>query len=132
MSSQIISRTIPITARFNAVNAKELLARDRNRASKFLAAKHPHGPLAFQEAKKHRHHHHHHHHHAQHGLSKMAAGDSIDVTDSGMSLVLALHSVAYSDPGVTYTAAVGVGSPATQYTLLIDTGTFILFSLSFS
>ena len=27
-----------------------------------------------------------------------------------------------TDAGVTYTASVGVGSPATQYTLLIDTG----------
>ena len=32
------------------------------------------------------------------------------------------HCADISAPGVTYTASVGVGSPATDYTLLIDTG----------
>jgi hypothetical protein len=40
------------------------------------------------------------------GAAPSSGGDSIDVTDAG----------------VTYTASVGVGSPATNYTLLIDTG----------
>lgn len=40
------------------------------------------------------------------GAAASSSGGSINVTDSG----------------VTYTASVGVGSPATDYTLLIDTG----------
>ncbi|KAG6376914.1 acid protease [Boletus reticuloceps] len=42
----------------------------------------------------------------QRALASTIGSDSIDVTDTG----------------VTYTASVGVGNPATQYTLLIDTG----------
>ncbi|KAH8992596.1 acid protease [Lactarius hatsudake] len=64
------------------------MARDRARAQKFLAGVQPHGPNAHNP------------------LSRDAIGDTIDVTDTG----------------VTYTASVGVGSPATDYTLLIDTG----------
>ncbi|KAF8125701.1 acid protease [Boletus edulis] len=42
----------------------------------------------------------------QRALASTIGSDSIDVTDTG----------------VTYTTSVGVGNPATQYTLLIDTG----------
>ncbi|KAH8992602.1 acid protease [Lactarius hatsudake] len=75
--------------------ARAIIARDKARAQKFLA-----GSRVT------------HHGHRQHGhqavspLSRDATGDTIDVTDAA----------------VTYTASVGVGSPATDYTLLIDTG----------
>ncbi|KAI0263910.1 aspartic peptidase domain-containing protein [Gloeopeniophorella convolvens] len=85
-----------------ADGARTIIARDRARAQKLLAGVQPHGPNA--------------HHLLElraRGRSdteplagRDAAGDTIDVTDAA----------------VTYTASVGVGSPATDYTLLIDTG----------
>lgn len=40
----------------------------------------------------------------------------------GQKMRSSSHGVDVTDAGVTYTASVGVGSPATDYTLLIDTG----------
>lgn len=85
-------RALPFSSRVKH-GAKHILTRDRARAQKLLAGLHPHGPLGFRRA--------------QEELSTDSlSGSSIDVTDAG----------------VTYTLPVGVGSPATQYTLLIDTG----------
>ncbi|THU80941.1 acid protease [Dendrothele bispora CBS 962.96] len=96
-----LSRTKPVT------HLKHLVQHDKNRAQKFLAARCPTGPKGVQELRKRR------HHHGGHTSTSggatttpAASGDTIDVTDAA----------------VTYTASVGVGSPATQYTLLIDTG----------
>lgn len=49
-------------------------------------------------------------------------GNAASATDTGVDV---------TDAGVTYTAAVGVGSPATDYTLLIDTGRFLKSSASY-
>jgi hypothetical protein len=127
MTHHIIHRALPLTIRFSSGGAKELLARDRARAQKLLAGKHPHGPVAFHEAKRSRHHHRHHHGtpFSSDILQAAAASGSVDVTDSGMSLVFRLMDPTFClfrFAGVTYTLPVGVGSPATQYTLLIDTG----------
>jgi hypothetical protein len=95
-----------------AEGARAILARDKARAQKFLAGVQPHGPNAHKSTELRRrtaHHHHDHGHHSQKVVSALArdgTGDTIDVTDAA----------------VTYTASVGVGSPATDYTLLIDTG----------
>ncbi|KAI0263905.1 acid protease [Gloeopeniophorella convolvens] len=84
-----------------AGGARTIIARDRARAQKLLAGIQPHGPNAHRLPElcaRGAHHGHGGHHHGQ--------GNTIDVTDAA----------------VTYTASVGVGSPATDYTLLIDTG----------
>ncbi|KAF8267326.1 acid protease [Lactarius quietus] len=92
--------------------ALAIIARDKARAQKFLAGVQPHGPNAHKstELRRRGNHHNHAHGHPSHkvvnALSRDATGDTIDVTDAAM----------------TYTASVGVGSPATDYTLLIDTG----------
>lgn len=98
---------------------RAILERDRARAQKLLAGINPHGPKVHHDTrfreelfnarrKK--------HHHGSGGDPSSGdppttgpgsgTGDGVDVTDAG----------------VTYTADVGVGSPATDYTLLIDTG----------
>ncbi|OBZ71216.1 Polyporopepsin [Grifola frondosa] len=97
----------PFASRITASHAKDILARDRARAQKLLLGLHPHGPAAFREARRKRHHGHHGAGGPTGGEAEPSAGDAgVDVTDAG----------------VTYTTSVGVGSPATQYTLLIDTG----------
>lgn len=118
---------LPFSSHLQANNgARELIARDKERASKLLAGLHPHGPLGNQRKKGHaaavteqlRRKHGHSGGHSSGGTlpsqpSSTAppptSDDSVDVTDAG----------------VTYTASVGVGSPPTQYTLLIDTGEFL-------
>lgn len=105
MSSPLSIHTLRFASRLATTNARELLERDRARAQKILSGNHPHGPKAFKEA---RYRHHHHHHHG----SSPSSDAGVDVTDAG----------------VTYTASVGVGSPATQYNLLIDTGEAPRFS----
>ncbi|KAI0826845.1 acid protease [Trametes gibbosa] len=94
MSNFVASRSVPFVTRVAGRHAKDILARDRARAQKIAQGINPHGPAAFHELRRRRHGHHGH------------GSGGVDVTDAG----------------VTYTASVGVGSPATQYTLLIDTG----------
>ncbi|KAH9480701.1 Polyporopepsin [Psilocybe cubensis] len=119
--SHVIIKSIPFTTQIKQ-GARHILAHDKARAQKLVQGLHPHGPLGHKAtaAGRHRHHHHHKHHPvpeptpndppepapAPPSGDPDAAKDSIDVTDAG----------------VTYTMSVGVGSPATQYTLLIDTG----------
>lgn len=96
--SHVVIRGIPFATRLRAAKggARQLLERDRARARKFLAGKSHHTPLGTALSAK-----------VHSGTSgSSTANSSIDVTDSG----------------VTYTMQVGVGNPATQYTLLIDTG----------
>lgn len=111
--------------------ARAIIARDKARAQKFLAAIQPHGPNAHKltELRSRATQHQHAHGHHQHGhqvvspLSRDATGDTIDVTDAGSFPVSPFRRGAnISVPAVTYTASVGVGSPVTDYTLLIDTG----------
>ena len=114
MSSRIVIHTLPFASHLSTSNARELIERDRARAQKLARAIHPHGPKAFKEARRRRHH---------HGQGGGTSGDPPASGGSGEA------GVDVTDAGVTYTASVGVGSPATQYTLLIDTGETCLSSL---
>ena len=106
-------RVVPFTSRVVSRNAREILARDRERAQKLLAGVHPHGPAAVHELRARRHRH---GHHDGSPGEDGSSGGSMPSDGSGVG-------VDVTDAGVTYTASVGVGSPPTQYTLLIDTGT---------
>jgi len=94
--------------------AKHMIAGDRARAKKLLEGLHPHGPKlahdhAFRTEVLAARRHHLKKSHAAQGDATTAPpsnGTSIDVTDAA----------------VTYLAAVGVGSPAQTFNLLIDTG----------
>ncbi|KIY46744.1 acid protease [Fistulina hepatica ATCC 64428] len=104
MSPAFVVRSLPFATSLAKRHAKDILARDRARAQKLIAGLSPHGPAApralFRRTK-------HHKHKAPYGRDEDSNNtDSIDVTDAA----------------VTYTMTVGVGSPATDYTLLIDTG----------
>ena len=114
--SHVVIRNIPFTTRLRATQggAKELLQRDRARAQKFLAGLSAHGPLPFVD--EHKRHHGHHKGTAPTAPSTTAAAGTGDNNTGGAS------SIDVTDSGVTYTTQVGVGNPATQYTLLIDTG----------
>ncbi|KAJ7758098.1 acid protease [Mycena maculata] len=76
--------------------AKEIQKRDCARAKHLVAGHHPHGPNACHDKKKGNH----------------TAGSP---PSSGTTIPCA-------DNGVTYLAAVAIGSPAKNYNLLIDTG----------
>ncbi|KAI0040822.1 acid protease [Auriscalpium vulgare] len=103
-----MSHSLRFATKFANTGARDILARDRARAQKLLAGIQPHGPAAYHahELRTRGAHHRKHAATAPHSAASAAAGDTIDVTDAA----------------VTYTASVGVGSPATDFTLLIDTG----------
>ncbi|KAH9847941.1 acid protease [Lenzites betulinus] len=128
MSNFVASRSVPFVSRVAGRHAKEILARDRARAQKIAQGINPHGPAAFHELRRRRHGHHHHGHHHGHGSGGASTGTGTGAgTGSGGTGTAPPTStpgggVDVTDAGVTYTASVGVGSPATQYTLLIDTG----------
>ncbi|KAJ7274233.1 acid protease [Mycena rebaudengoi] len=82
------------------VNMKEILVRDRARAQHLVACHQPHGPTAFHNTKK-----------PHHPIPP--AGSSSGSQNTTMSA---------TDAAVTYVADVGVGSPPTTYSLLLDTG----------
>jgi hypothetical protein len=112
--TEINLRALPFSSRVKH-GAKHILTRDTARAKKLIAGLHPHGPLGFRRG--------------QEELSiDSLSGSSIDVTDAGMISSCSTERSNFVDfpyfssVGVTYTLPVGVGSPATQYTLLIDTG----------
>ncbi|KAJ7143511.1 acid protease [Mycena crocata] len=89
----------------NVVNAREIKQRDCARAKHLLAGHQPHGPNARKN---------HHHHKAPGGSSApppSTSGPSSSPT-----------TIPVTDAGVTYLASLGVGCPATNYDLLIDTG----------
>ncbi|KZP31579.1 acid protease [Athelia psychrophila] len=119
--------SVQFTTRLPAGGFKEILVRDQARAKKLLAGASPHGPNAHA---KHKHHHTHHGHHAHHAENGSAASAPAQPTAGGAPSTApgagtgagTGGSVDATDAGVTYTLSVGVGSPATQYTLLIDTG----------
>lgn len=83
---------VPFLARVVGKHGKDIVARDRARAMKCLQMVGAHGPMVGKL-------------NLMSTMSDESAG-AVDVTDAG----------------VTYTASVGVGSPATDFTLLIDTG----------
>ena len=104
--------------------ARAIISRDKARAQRFLAGIQPHGPSAHKltELRSRVTHHHRAHDHPTHG-HQPPIGDTIDVTDAGSFPASFRYQRAdINVPAVTYTASVGVGSPATDYTLLIDTG----------
>ncbi|KAH9057471.1 acid protease [Lactarius vividus] len=86
--------------------ARAIIAHDRARAQKFLAGVQPHGPNAHKSTGLRSRVAHHRGRQVISPLSRDATSDTIDVTDTG----------------VAYTVSVGIGNPATDYTLLIDTG----------
>jgi len=99
--SHVVLRGVPFATRLRAAQggAKELLKRDRARAQKFLAGNSHHSPLPFVK-----------------GAAPTALVSTRGNSTGGAS------SIDVTDSGVTYTMQVGVGNPATQFTLLIDTG----------
>lgn len=107
-----MASALPFAARVVATHARDILARDRQRAQKLLAGINPHGPARFHELRKRGGHH--------HGAGAGGGGSQADAPSSDST------GVDVTDAGVTYTASVGVGSPATDYTLLIDTGGFLI------
>ncbi|EKM51579.1 uncharacterized protein PHACADRAFT_261805 [Phanerochaete carnosa HHB-10118-sp] len=119
-----VANAIPFVGRFTARRGKDIIAHDRARAQKILQGAHPHGPIGAREFRTRHGNHHHHRHHG--GSDAASGGGSTTGTGSGGSTGTAPSSdgtgVDVTDAGVTYTASVGVGSPATSYTLLIDTG----------
>ncbi|KAH9889765.1 acid protease [Cubamyces lactineus] len=122
MSSYVASRSVPFVSRVAGHHAKEILARDRARAQKIMQGINPHGPAAFHELRRRRHEHHHHHHRHPRGPGGGTGGDDPAPSDPSPTDPTPGGGVDVTDAGVTYTASVGVGNPATQYTLLIDTG----------
>ncbi|KAG2151441.1 acid protease [Suillus clintonianus] len=112
--SHVVIRGIPFATRLRAAKggAKELLERDRARAQKFLAGKSHHTPSATVGEYSRRHHH----------KGTVAVPPTTVPSGTGGSSTSANSSIDVTDSGVTYTMQVGVGNPATQYTLLIDTG----------
>lgn len=114
--SHVVVRSIPFATRVTKKHAQDIIAHDKARAQKLLQGLHPHGPKVFFEARRHRHHHGHHGHEPA-----PPGGGGADPTDPGTT-PSGDAGVDVTDAGVTYTASVGVGSPPTQYTLLIDTG----------
>ncbi|KAF7364901.1 Acid protease [Mycena venus] len=119
-----VIKALPFTTRV-AHGAKNILAADQARAAKFLSGVHPHGPAAFKARPKPHHHHHHHHRHANAasggGGNATSGGGQVE-SDPQAPPFAGDSSVDVTDAAVTYTMSVGVGSPPTQYTLLIDTG----------
>lgn len=111
------AKTLAMRTNPNFGNAKELLAVERARVAKFQAGLSPHGPLAKSDsnlrtfiaevqpfsAKK------------KHGRGTGGTGTGADPDGSGTSIDV-------TNAAVTYTTQVGVGDPANDYTLLIDTG----------
>ncbi|KAH9016897.1 acid protease [Lactarius pseudohatsudake] len=90
--------------------ARAIIAHDRARAQKYLAGIQPHGPNAHKLTKLRSRVT---HHRGRQVISPLSrdAGD-IPITDT----------IPITNTGVAYTASVGIGSPPTYYTLLIDTG----------
>ncbi|KAJ7791223.1 acid protease [Mycena olivaceomarginata] len=118
--SHFVIKALPFTTRI-APGARNVLAADQARAAKFLSGVHPHGPKAFRSRHKV-----HHHHHNFRNIDPVSGGGSDaasgDAGDPQAPPAAGDSSVDVTDAAVTYTISVGVGSPPTQYTLLIDTG----------
>ncbi|KAJ6584074.1 acid protease [Mycena vulgaris] len=102
-----MSQQAHVSFKTNVVNAREIKQRDSARAKHFLAGHHPHGPAAFHKKK--------HHHDGGASGGGSSSGGSSGPADSTTSINV-------TDAAVTYLATIGVGSPPTDYSLLIDTG----------
>lgn len=133
MSNFVASRSVPFVTRVAGRHAKDIIARDKARAQKILQGINPHGPAAFHELRRRRHHGRHGH---GHGGGDIGTGTGTGSSGTGSTGAAPPTStpgggVDVTDAGVTYTASVGVGSPPTQYTLLIDTGRSMMRSPTF-
>ena len=132
-----VIKCIPIQARIHR-DAKQILARDRARAQKFLAGLHPHGPRASHARKSHQQLNGKAQHFAEFAAvppagDATAAHNSIDVTDAGAQPFVCQLRASISEfllllIAVTYTLPVEVGQET--FTLLIDTGQNTFFLLS--
>ncbi|KAJ7451644.1 acid protease [Mycena latifolia] len=101
------SATHNVSFKTNVVrDVREIQKRDCARSKHLLAGHHPHGPMAFHDLKKA------HHHHSGGSSGGPSPSSPCDPTTT----------INVTDAAVTYLATVGVGSPATNYDLLIDTG----------
>ncbi|CCM04929.1 uncharacterized protein FIBRA_07126 [Fibroporia radiculosa] len=123
--SHIVVRSLPFSSRLTFASAKELIATDKARAQKLLQGINPHGPLALYESRRRRHEHERHERHErheQHRHGHRTTGATTDTGSTGSGTTDAGDGVNVTDASVNYNAFVGVGTPATTYTLLIDTG----------
>ncbi|KAF9806956.1 hypothetical protein IEO21_08446 [Rhodonia placenta] len=143
--THVVVRGLPFSTRLAGAHAKDLIASDKARAQKLLKGINPHGPLAFYEShrrrreherherhehERHEHYERHRHHHAGGAASTGSSGTGSTGTGTGTGTpsggsgagTTSGDGVDVSDASVNYNATVGVGSPATDYTLLIDTG----------
>jgi len=94
--------------------ATNILARDLARAEKLKAGLHPHGPAAFLERDLPA-------DHARHNKRNKTSRSAQPVPPAG-DQAAAQPSIDVIDAGVTYTMEVGIGQPAQNFNLLIDTG----------
>ncbi|KAF9242658.1 acid protease [Melanogaster broomeanus] len=123
MPHHIVIRSVPFATRLRAAaGAREILQRDRARATKFLAGVSSHGPRPYVEEHKRSHHHKHKNAGAINDPSAPTTTVPAPTTGTSGSTGGAGDSIDVTDSGVTYTMSVGVGNPPTQYNLLIDTG----------
>ena len=95
MSSKVIIKALPIATRFKHRGAKKLLEADRARVRKLMDGVSPHGPKVLHDQ----------------GLRELVRAKKSFASDEATSIDV-------TDASVTYTMEVGVGSPATKYTLL--------------
>ncbi|EPS96549.1 hypothetical protein FOMPIDRAFT_60461 [Fomitopsis schrenkii] len=124
MSSHVVVRALPFATHLRIGSGKELVARDKARAQKLLAGVRPHGPLAFHEERRKRSTARHHHGHGGDSTGTDTGSTGTGASTGGSATAPSTDGVGVdvTDAGVTYTANVAIGSPATDYTLLIDTG----------
>ncbi|TFY78615.1 hypothetical protein EWM64_g5399 [Hericium alpestre] len=129
-------RSLAFNTRHCVGGAREILARDRSRAQKLLAGVQPHGPAAFHAVEFRRRGHRSHHGHKTTGGGSTGGGaprapTRLATRSTSPTLVGGVVADVPWDVllmgcgihvAVTYIASVGVGSPATSYDLLIDTG----------
>jgi hypothetical protein len=120
---------LPLTVRVAGLSAKQLVAKDRARAQKFLAGVHPHGPARTHEYRR-KHHHGHGGGSGGGGTAPPSGGGGTAPPGGGTGTGTGGTApgsgtgieIGATDAGVTYTLSVGVGSPPQNFTLLIDTG----------
>ncbi|KAG5645987.1 hypothetical protein DXG03_004588 [Asterophora parasitica] len=94
--SRFVINAIPFETRI-IHDAKQILARDRERAEKLFTGVHAHGPNAFHSKKK----------KVRNNANATAARSLVDATDAG---------------SIAYTVPVNVGQPPKTFSLLLDIG----------
>ncbi|KAH9979938.1 acid protease [Lactifluus volemus] len=94
--------------------ARAVVTRDAARAQKFLAGTQPHGPIAHKTPELRR----------RGAVAGKDSGDSRGQAQVGLSddTQAVDDTIDATDTALIYTASLGVGSPPTDYVLIIDTG----------